>query len=327
MTVRRLAALLSVAGLVAASAGSAAAATKSPLHHASVQPTKPAAAPIPAASAPAQECSREIADDAQAISGDDVAALETDATDLAGITMLRIRTVTGVPGGDLNAYEKQLQISCGWADAANVRQPRLLVLLVAPDDRQMGIYPGPALVGTITEQVWLTIEQENMGPYFKDAEWSTGLQAGVDSLDRVLKGGSLGIGPSEEPSAFPSATGPIQYDANGNLIQGDGSAEHPYVSDPNGVLGGSSGSQGSAAFGLVIAIFAGLALIGAITGVLGWSSRSRRGPYDSTADLWNSSGNHHGGHHGGGIGGGFGGGMDSGGGGSSSDGGGGSSGF
>ena len=71
--------------------------------------------------------------------------------------MLRIRTVTTTNGETLNAYEQAEQQSCGWADAANVRQPQLLVVMVATQDRQMGIYPGPALVGTLTDPVWLAI--------------------------------------------------------------------------------------------------------------------------------------------------------------------------
>ncbi|MDX6200889.1 MAG: hypothetical protein QOJ83_389 [Frankiales bacterium] len=326
MFVRRLGALLSAAGLIALSGGGAAAAPTKPgaPHTATAQPTKPQP---PSAAAPAG-CDREISDDAQVMSGDDLAALETDAADLAGTTTLRIRTVTSVPGGDLNAYEKQLQINCGWANAANVRQPKLLVLMVATEDRQMGIYPGPDLVGTITKPVWLTIEQENMGPYFKDGEWSPGLQAGVDSLDRVLAGDSPGIDPSEDPSALASAAGPIQYDANGNLIQGDGSAEHPFINDPNGVLPGSPRNDIFPTFGLIFAILAGLGVIAMIVGVSGRSRRPRTGRYDPTTGLWDSGfGERHGGGHHGGFGGFDGGGGGGGGGGSSSDGGGGSSGF
>jgi uncharacterized membrane protein YgcG len=134
------------------------------------------------------------------MSGDGLAALSADASHLAGVSTLRIRTVASVPDGDLNEYERQLQIRCGWADSANVRQPDLLVVMVSTMDRQMGIYPGPALIGTITDPVWLSIEQENMGPLFADGDWSGGLQAGVDALDQALSVGRTAGKPARPPA-------------------------------------------------------------------------------------------------------------------------------
>ena len=260
------------------------------------------------------------------MSGDGLDALNTDAADLAGQTTLRIRTVTSVPGQDLNAYEKSLQLRCGWADAANVRQPRLLVVMVATQDRQMGIYPGPALVGTITDKAWLTIEQESMRPLLASGDWSGGLQAGVDALDNLLTGGPAPLLAASAAAAQPSF---LQYDANGNLIQGDGSAAHPFV---NTSLGQNHNSFPIPGFGAICVLAGVLALI---VSVVRRATSSRPRPYDPTNGLQPfdpGSQGHHSGHHGGFFGGGFGGdggfggGMDSGGG-SSSDGGGGSSGF
>ncbi|MDX6254259.1 MAG: uncharacterized protein QOJ11_593 [Frankiales bacterium] len=323
MSVRRGTALLAAAVLVALSGGAAAAAgpTKpGPTHTSPARPTKPVSPPASAV-APDRGCAQEIADGAQVLSGDELAALRADATHLAGLTSLRIRTVASVPGGDLNAYEKQLQLRCGWADATNVRQPRLLVFMVATTDRQMGIYPGPDLVGTITDSVWLSIEQESMRPLFADGDWSGGLQAGVDALDQALSGG----GSAGEPAPVASTPSFLRYDANGQLIQGDGSAEHPFIDDPNGVLAGSPRNDIFPTFGLIFAIFAGLGVIAMIVGISGRSRPPRTGRYDPTTGLWDSGfGERHGGGHHGGFGGFDGGG---GGGGSSSDGGGGSSGF
>lgn len=316
-------------------------------------PAASAAASSSAASRPG--CDAVVGDSAGVLSASDLTTLEKRTSHLAATTMLRIRTEQSVPGGNLNAYEKTLQKHCGWADSANVRQPKLLVVMVSTDDRQMGIYPGPALVGRITEPVWLGIEQQQMRAYFADQDWADGLAAGTDTLSKVLAGQSLEQITKASPSATaggagPAASasdgGPIQYDANGNLIQGDGSSAHPFVEDPNGILPGDSGistssiQTGIAVTGGLIAVIA-LSVIGVVvTLIVRSSSRVRpSGPYGPgqfnplmpgpprgfpghQGGAWDTPG--FGGDPGGG---GSSGGDFGGGGGSPSDGGGGSSGF
>ena len=282
------------------------------------------------------------------LSASELASLKVKAAQLAKTTTLRIRTEASVPGGDLNAYEKKLQIHCGWADATNVRQPKLLVVMVSTGDRQMGIYPGPALTDKITKPVWLGIEQEQMRPFLSDQDWADGLGAAVDSLAKVVAGESLDeitkAGPSASAAAASAAAasddGEIRYDENGNMIQGDGTAAHPFIEDPNGVLPGSPGpSSDMVGGGLVMVAIVAMAGIGIVVALVlrlssgggGPRSYRRSGPF-----LGQQPGmfpDEHQRGFGGGFGdmggssGGMGGGDMGGGGGSSSDGGGGSSGF
>jgi uncharacterized protein len=261
-----LAALLLAAVLTLLSTGVASAAT---------QPT-------------AASCADEIVDSAGVMSPADVAMLTQGSAPLAATTTLRLRTVTSVPKKDLNAYEKTLQISCGWASAGNVRQPRLLVVMVDTKDRQMGIYPGPALSGTIDKPIWLSIEQHNMRPHLASADWEGGLQGGVSALNVFVNG------------AAPAATGqPVA-----TALPASASSRHKtnWLEMSYWIVGA------------VLWVVVGLAR----------TFRRRRRWKQSPAYLYDnipySSGHHHGGWGGGG-------GSDGGGGGSSSDGGGGSSGF
>jgi uncharacterized membrane protein YgcG len=98
----------------------------------------------------------------------------------------RPASCSAVPGGNLDVYEQQLQQECGWADAANVRRPKLLVLIVETNDRTAGIYPGASLAATITDPVTRGIEQANIRPHLADGDWDGGLQAGLSALDGTL---------------------------------------------------------------------------------------------------------------------------------------------
>ncbi|BEP13742.1 hypothetical protein acdb102_20530 [Acidothermaceae bacterium B102] len=293
-----------------------------------------------AAHAAEDDCTAVVQDQADVLSPDQLTELKHHAAGLGATTMLRIRTVTTTNGETLNAYEKAEQQSCGWADAANVRQHQLLVVMVATQDRQMGIYPGPALVDTLTDPVWLAIEQQDMRPLFATQNWLGGLDAGIDALSTTLSGGTA---PAAATAVASQAVSVIQTDANGNIIQGDGSSEHPFIADPNGILPGDTPSSGGTAgigIGIGFAVVAVLVLvvIGVVRGGL-VSSRPRRPTgYRGPDGVWIGGidplhQQHHPGMFGGdfGAGGGFGGGgggdMGGGGGGSSSDGGGGSSGF
>ncbi len=341
---------MSAVGLVALTASPASAITRPPVHptvtHAQPTVTHPRPTvthPKPSATSAAPalagaDCDATVGD-AALVLGDEPAALAARVS-LPDFTMLRVRTVTSVPGGDLDAYEKVLQARCHWIDATAKRLPSLLVVMVSTTDRRMGIYVGSALSGTITKPVWTAIEQDVMRPYFARAAWTDGLLAGLKELDRDLAPPAAPA-VALAPPASPSGSSPFQYDANGNLIQGDGSAEHPYVSDPDGLIPGSSGnasgsSVSSSGNGPIIGLVAlgavGAVIAGAFALARGGSGRSRR-RWDPTTSTWITDGSpgsyHHGGHHGGsGFGGGssFGGGDSSGGGGGGGDGGG-SSGF
>jgi len=150
------------------------------------------------------DCATQVVDGAGALTSAQLDQLNEHAAALASTTELRIRTETSLQAGSLNADEEALQKGCGWADAANVRQPRLLVIMVATKARQMGIYPGTALVGTITDPVWLSIEQQDMRPHFADKDWLGGLDAGIDVLSATLSGTAPVPGVAPDPPAVSS---------------------------------------------------------------------------------------------------------------------------
>jgi uncharacterized membrane protein YgcG len=238
-------------------------------------------------------CTDEVVDGAGVLSPADVTMLTQGSAPLAATTTLRLRTVTSVPQKDLNAYEKTLQISCGWASAANVRQPKLLVVMVDTQDRQMGIYPGPALAGTIDKPIWLSIEQHTMKPKLASANWEGGLQGGVYALNALINGGAV-VASDPPVASSPAVATAARKTHNIDYAQ--------------------------------IGLWGGVMVLWAVVGLVGRSRRRRRWK-QSSAYLYDNipyNSGHHGGWWGGG---GSGGGSDGGGGGSSSDGGGGSSGF
>jgi uncharacterized protein len=240
-----------------------------------------AATQLPTATATAG-CADEIVDGAGVLSPADVTMLTQGSAALAATTTLRLRTVTSVPKKDLNAYEKTLQISCGWANAANVRQPKLLVVMVDTQDRQMGIYPGPALSGTIDKPIWLSIEQHNMRPHLASADWEGGLQGGVYALAALINGGAL---VASSPPVATAASGTHKSEVGQVVLWG-------------GVMG-----------------------LWAVVGLVGRARRRRRWK-QSSAYLYDNipygGGHHHGGWGGGGGSDGGGGGSSSDGGGGSS---------
>jgi uncharacterized membrane protein YgcG len=228
---RRLAATVAAGAVLALPGSTATAATAAPGSSASsaatsavssaLASTAPASAPVSApASAPASSgssagasttvppapaasgnplCSAEVVDSAGVLSGDDVEQLRSAGQDLTQTTVLRVRTASQLTG-DLDAYEQQLERSCGWATSSGQRQPTLLVLLLDTDNGQTGIYAGPALTGVLTDKVAQAVQQQTMAQPFSRGDWTTGLQSGIEALDQL-------VGPGAAPSASfaPSA--------------------------------------------------------------------------------------------------------------------------
>jgi uncharacterized protein len=63
-----------------------------------------------------------------------------------------------------------------------------ILMLVSYDDRQIWIATGYGLEGAVPDVVAHGIAEKDMTPYFRDAEYFQGLQAGIDALKKHIGG-------------------------------------------------------------------------------------------------------------------------------------------
>jgi uncharacterized membrane protein YgcG len=121
---------------------------------------------------PAIDCDALVVDDAGVMGAKSAdVAKEAQTLEAQGIDV-RVRTIAHSTNLDLT--EKQFEQSCAsWQSADGKRKNTLLALLVAPKDRQMGIYYGgmwhPAL-----DAYWNHIKTYFMAPKFRDGDFAGG---------------------------------------------------------------------------------------------------------------------------------------------------------
>lgn len=85
---------------------------------------------------------------------------------------VRVRTV-GITA-NLDMDEKNFERSCqSWQSPNGGRKSTLVVLMVSPESRKMGIYAGSGFDHALKDH-WMRIKQTYMAPHFKNAEWAAG---------------------------------------------------------------------------------------------------------------------------------------------------------
>src|SRR5271154_5572723 len=132
----------------------------------------------------AQDCNSIVYDQAGVLKGheQEIQAAAQGVIDQGGDP--KVATVLGATNLDL--AEKQIEKSCqSWQSPNGDRKSTLLVLMVSPDTRKLGVYYGSAWKSAL-DSSWNRIKQSYMVPYFKNKDWSGGFVAAEEQFGKRL---------------------------------------------------------------------------------------------------------------------------------------------
>jgi len=132
-----------------------------------------------------------ISDDMQP----DIEAQLTDLRDTTGVEF-SVVTVKSLGGDSVENFAHELFQEWG---IGNKEKNNGLLLLVALDDRKARFEVGYGLEGVVTDLTSSRIQQDYMIPYFKNGDYTTGIQFAVDQAVTVIKAGGDEV--SSEPPA------------------------------------------------------------------------------------------------------------------------------
>ncbi|MGC9162865.1 MAG: TPM domain-containing protein [Thiomonas sp.] len=155
-------------------------------------------APIPALTAP-------VTDLTGTLSAQQVAALDQELRDFAARKGSQIAVLI-VP---TTAPETIEQYSIRVVDAWKLGRKGVddgVLLLVAKNDRKLRIEVGYGLEGVIPDAIAKRIISETIAPRFKEGDYFGGIQAGVESIARLIDGEALPPPKAPNPSADPNAS-------------------------------------------------------------------------------------------------------------------------
>lgn len=141
-----------------------------------------------------------VIDDAQ-LFGSRIGEVETAATRLVNLGAdVRVRTIlTYGTAGNLDIYEEQLERqSPSWLSPEGTRKNNLIVILVALEERETGIYYGSYWESVIGNK-WMSIQTDVMNVLYRNGDYVGGTVKGLEEIERLVQGGG-----SAEP---PSSTG------------------------------------------------------------------------------------------------------------------------
>lgn len=141
--------------------------------------------------------------------GPDLRALRHDMGVLAddGATV-RVRVYGRTPDGGLDARERRTEQRCPSWRHSGQRLRSLLVVTVAVQARQTGIYYGADFSAALDGH-WAGIQQDEMNPRFQAGDWVGGLDAGLRALHQRISdedghGKGLGFWLTVAGVGFPS---------------------------------------------------------------------------------------------------------------------------
>lgn len=129
----------------------------------------------------AQSCDNTVSDDSNSLSPVQVQQVTDAAAPLINQGAdVRVRTVG--PTQNLDQVEAQYERSCSsWQGASGGRKNSLIVLMVSPTSRKLGLYYGSAWHPAL-DQHWNRIKTDYMVPKFRDHDWTGGFIAAETQL-------------------------------------------------------------------------------------------------------------------------------------------------
>jgi uncharacterized membrane protein YgcG len=134
----------------------------------------------------AQDCDNVVVDQASALKPGQSQQIADAAQGLISQGAdVRVRTVGATTNLDTN--EKQFVATCpSWEAPNGSIKSTLVVLMVSPASRKMGIYYGHAFDAALNDH-WNRIKQEYMAPHFRTADWAGGFIAAEQQLAARIK--------------------------------------------------------------------------------------------------------------------------------------------
>ncbi len=111
---------------------------------------------------------------------------------------VRIRTIQTYGGsGNLDRFESELEQQCpSWTDAEGNRKNNLVVLMIALEEQQTGLYYGSRWESTLGSR-WTQIQTDIMNPRFAQGDFAGGFVAGLEEINRLITGQTSAQEPSQ----------------------------------------------------------------------------------------------------------------------------------
>ena len=150
---------------------------------------------IPFIVAAQNTCDQIVVDEA-GVFGSGLSDVEAAANQLISSGAdVRVRTIqTYGEAGNLDRYESQLEQQCAsWTDSGGNRKNNLVVLIIAIQERQTGLYYGSQWESTLGGR-WVQIQTDTINPRLADGDFSGGVTAGLNEINRLITGQPDGQG-------------------------------------------------------------------------------------------------------------------------------------
>lgn len=125
--------------------------------------------------------------DAAGVFGDEIDGVEAAANELSQRgAQVRVRTVSSyAPAGNLDDYMRELEQRCAtWRATDGERQPDLVVVLLALQERSTGIYYGTQWKAALDDN-WSQIQADEINPRFREGDFAGGFIAGLQAMDEA----------------------------------------------------------------------------------------------------------------------------------------------
>jgi uncharacterized membrane protein YgcG len=128
-------------------------------------------------------CNAQVWDPDKRIQPEELTGAIASLTARGADVHVRVESTTD---GGADERMAQLERTCpGWF-VNNDRAPKLLTLIVLPDDRQTGIYYGSEWYTLASS--WKSIQESSMNPRFREGDFTGGIADGLSAMDRVFRG-------------------------------------------------------------------------------------------------------------------------------------------
>lgn len=129
------------------------------------------------------------------LSAEAVAALDAIAASLdeRGIAEVAIVAISEIESGSVFDFGVELFESWGVGDDS---LDNGLGILLVEGEREIRFFTGYGIEGVLTDALSVRIQQEYMLPYFRSGDYSSGMVAGMQAVDKLLTEGDLPVAQS-----------------------------------------------------------------------------------------------------------------------------------
>jgi uncharacterized protein len=128
-----------------------------------------------------------IHDDAHVLSSNDRAMVEymVKAEEDSTSNQIAVLIIPSLEGDDIDSYAVRVAREWKLGDA---KKDNGVLWVIAVEDRRMRIEVGRGLEGILTDAQSSRIDRNEVAPYFRQGDYSTGVKAGVVAIIQTIKG-------------------------------------------------------------------------------------------------------------------------------------------